>query len=102
MLNDYPYLKRFPRLIQAMQWVGCLSEGEATACIRDYLAGLAYSGEAVNHFGGTQPLIRRAAGQRARWIVADRRRDEARRLFVAYEIDRAVNGALASWYDRKD
>ena len=45
------------RLIRAMKWVAILSESEAAACIRDHRDGLAYSGEAVNHFGGTRAVI---------------------------------------------
>jgi hypothetical protein len=52
--------KRYPRLLRAMKWVAVLSDGEALACLRDYKAGLAYSGEAVNHFGGTKKVIERA------------------------------------------
>jgi hypothetical protein len=52
--------KRYPRLLRAMKWVAVLSDGEAESCLRDYKAGLAYSGEAVNHFGGTRAVIERA------------------------------------------
>jgi hypothetical protein len=51
-----------PRLIKAMMWVACLSEGEAKSCIRDYRAGYQKFGgcEAVEHFGGPKNVIRRA------------------------------------------
>jgi hypothetical protein len=51
---------RYPRLLRAMRWVAVLSDGEALACLRDYKAGFDYSGEAVNHFGGTKTVIERA------------------------------------------
>jgi hypothetical protein len=51
---------RYPHLLRAMKWVAVLSDGEAESCLRDYKAGLAYSGEAVNHFGGTKAVIERA------------------------------------------
>ena len=62
--------RRYPRLIRSLQWLAILSESEAAACIRDYKAGLSFSGEAVNHFGGTRPLITRAASGHVRWTVA--------------------------------
>lgn len=49
-----------PRLLRLVKWVGILSDGEAEACVRDYREGRVYSGEAVNHFGGTRRLIERA------------------------------------------
>lgn len=88
--------RRYPRLLHAMQWVAILSDGEAIACIRDYLSGLPYSGEAVNHFGGTKAVIDRASRQRVRWLIADRRREETRRLVIAYEREHAVNQRLAN------
>lgn len=92
--------RRYPRLLAAMQWVACLSDGEAIACIRDFKAGLAYSGEAVNHFGGTDVVIHCAIRERVRWLMADRRREEARRLFLAYEQEHALNQALADRWQR--
>lgn len=53
-----------PHFIRLVQYVACLSLGEATACIRDYREGRLYSGEAVNHFGGTQAVINRAVALR--------------------------------------
>ena len=52
--------QRYPRLLAAMQWVAILSPGEAACCIRDYKAGRDWSGEAVNHFGGTRAVLQRA------------------------------------------
>lgn len=57
-------IARYPRLIRAMQFVACLTKGEAGCAIRDYRAGSLYSGEAVNHFGGTSVVIARAIVQR--------------------------------------
>lgn len=58
-LNTH-YGDRFPRLIRAMQFAAVLSRGEAISCIRDYLRGDKWSGEAVNHYGGTLAVIRAA------------------------------------------
>lgn len=52
--------QRYPRLIRLMKFVACLSTWEATACIRDYVDGYAYSSEAVDHYGGTDVVIRNA------------------------------------------
>lgn len=52
-----PIEARYPRIIRLMQFAACLSRGEASACIRDFKAGRAYSGEAVNHYGGTRAVI---------------------------------------------
>ena len=68
--------RRFPRLIEAMRWTAILSSSEAAYCIWDFKAGSAHSGEAVNHFGGTDVVIHRAIKQRTRWLIADRRRQE--------------------------
>jgi len=95
-MTYYEIARRYPRLLHAMQWVACLSDGEAIACIRDFKAGYAYSGEAVNHFGGTDVVIHRAIKQRTRWLIADRRREETRRLVIAYEREHAVNQRLAN------
>jgi hypothetical protein len=54
------------RLIRHMMWVACLSRGEAEACLRDAKAGREWSGEAVNHFGGTGAVIRAAVRTRKR------------------------------------
>jgi hypothetical protein len=64
---------RYPRLIQALMWVACLSHGEAVACIRDHRQNFAYSSEAVNHFGGTKRCLMAAARQRVRHLMLDRR-----------------------------
>lgn len=71
---------RYPRLIHALQFVACLSDGEAISCIRDYQRGDAYSGEAVNHYGGTKKVISDAARARVRSGVADQRRHTNDRL----------------------
>jgi hypothetical protein len=55
---------RTPKLLRAMRWVAILSHGEAEAALRDFRAGLSYSGEAVNHYGGTRAVIERAIAQR--------------------------------------
>jgi hypothetical protein len=56
--------QHLPRLQKLVSWVAILSSGEADACIRDYRAGYPYSGEAVNHFGGTHAVIERAVKMR--------------------------------------
>jgi hypothetical protein len=43
--------------LEAIQFLACLSEGEAKACWRDYVTGLEWSSEAVNHFGGTKAVM---------------------------------------------
>jgi hypothetical protein len=50
--------RRYPHLIKAMQNVAILCKSEAIYCIRDLKAGSDYSGEAVNHFGGTREVLR--------------------------------------------
>lgn len=63
-------LQRYPRLVKTMQWVAILSSGEAACAIRDYrdgFKGREYGGEAVNHFGGPEAVIR--AGIRSRHTV---------------------------------
>lgn len=52
-----PIRFRYPRIIRLMQFAACLSVGEAESCIRDFKAGDPYSGEAVNHFGGTRAVM---------------------------------------------
>lgn len=61
------------RLLRNVQWVACLSEGEALACIRDYRAArdtqnsdlLRWGGgEAVTHYGGPAAVIARAVVMR--------------------------------------
>jgi hypothetical protein len=65
---------RFPRLIRACMWVACLSETEAASAIWCHLHGLSYAGEAVNHFGGVEKLLRRAWETRHASRAAARRR----------------------------
>lgn len=74
--------KTYPRLVKAMQWAACLSEGEANACIRDHKAGFPFSGEAVNHYGGTRAVLERAASARVRHIVLDQQAELDRYLAV--------------------
>lgn len=57
-------LRKCPRLARMCKWVAILSDGEADACIRDYKAGIQYSSEAVNHFGGTRAVVERAIAVR--------------------------------------
>jgi hypothetical protein len=61
--------RKYPRLIRAMQFVACLSRGEALACLRDYRAGFDYSSEAVNHFGGCRAVLERASREHIRNVV---------------------------------
>lgn len=64
---------RYPRLIRAACYVAILCQTEAIACIRDYAAGQPTSGEAVNHYGGTEKIIIRAASGSVRRALADHR-----------------------------
>ena len=62
--------QRFPRLIDCVQFVGILSRSEAECCIRDYLNARngkhdMASGEAVQHYGGPDKLIKDACKQ---WV----------------------------------
>jgi|HubBroStandDraft_6_1064221.scaffolds.fasta_scaffold629844_1 hypothetical protein len=50
-------LVHYPRLVRAMQWVAGLNGAEAAACIRDLKAGHRWSGEAVDHYGGTHKVV---------------------------------------------
>jgi hypothetical protein len=50
-------LARYPRLARLVAWTGILSSGEAGCAIRDFRDGYNFSGEAVNHFGGTRAII---------------------------------------------
>lgn len=52
--------KRYPRLIRCACWVACLNTSEAVGAIYALKAGSVYAGEAVNHFGGADKVIRRA------------------------------------------
>lgn len=56
--------RRYRRLIAAIQRSGVYSIGEASACIRDAKRGLNWSGEAINHSGGTRAVIRHALAVR--------------------------------------
>lgn len=60
---------RYPRLLRCLQWVALLSPGEAVNCIRDHQDGLAFSGEAVNHFGGPRAVLCAAVRDRVRHTV---------------------------------
>jgi hypothetical protein len=51
------YQNRYPRVLRLMAFAACLSPTEAAACIRDFKAGSAFSGEAVNHYGGTRAVM---------------------------------------------
>lgn len=51
---------RYPRLHAAIMRCGVFSATEASACLRDLASGHRYSGEAVNHFGGTREVVRYA------------------------------------------
>lgn len=53
-------LRRWPRLAQACQWVAILSRSEAACALRDHANGAAGSCEAVDHYGGTEAVIRDA------------------------------------------
>jgi hypothetical protein len=59
--------QRYPRLIRLMQFAACLSLGEASACIRDYVNGYEYSSEAVNAYGGASQVIERAVQLRTNY-----------------------------------
>jgi hypothetical protein len=53
--------RRYPRLIRAMKWAGCLNSSEAECaidCWRNYR--LEWSTEAVNHYGGNIRIIQNA------------------------------------------
>ena len=62
-----PYRFRYPRLFRMAQFVAILSQGETEALFRDYHDGLPFSGEAVNHFGGTHAVIRSAVQKRTNY-----------------------------------
>lgn len=55
---------RFPHLLKQMQWVAVLSEGEAERALAAYIRGEYWSGEAVDHFGGTRAVIAAAFKRR--------------------------------------
>ena len=53
------------RLIRALQWQGCLSQGEAECLIRDWRNGIRdYGTEAVVHYGGPDRLLHDAIRNR--------------------------------------
>lgn len=57
---------RYRRLISALRWAACLTESEAVNAIYHKQLGHEWAGEAVNHFGGVQAVLRAAAGQHVR------------------------------------
>jgi hypothetical protein len=57
------------RLLSAVRWAAVLSHGEAEACVRDYRCGRHYSGEAVNHYGGTSSVLTTATHTAIRKLV---------------------------------
>jgi hypothetical protein len=73
-------VERWPRVLEAVKWAACLSDGEGIACIRDYVAGRRTSGEAVDHFGGTAKVLERAASANTRHAVYEMHRDFERRM----------------------
>ena len=62
-------MSRYMRLERLMMFAACLSRGESHACIRDFKAGRAYSGEAVNHYGGTRAVMDAALRLRTNYAV---------------------------------
>ena len=50
-------LLHYPRLVRAMREIATLKSVEAAACIRDFKAGRRWSGQVVNHYGGTRKLM---------------------------------------------
>lgn len=58
-------LVHYPRLIQAIQKLALVNDFEAAACIRDFKAGLKWSGPRVNHYGGARKVVADAWCQRA-------------------------------------
>lgn len=66
-----PSTIRNARLIRLMQWSALLSTYEAIACLRDYRLGIEYSSEAVNHYGGTTAVVKRALQLRTNYQVRD-------------------------------
>jgi hypothetical protein len=49
-------LMHYPRLVRAMRGIAMLTGMEAATCIRDFKAGRRWSGQAVNHYGGTHKV----------------------------------------------
>lgn len=66
--------RRFPRLIRALRWTGCLTTQEAVGAIRAHMRGDRWSGEAVNHYGGVPVLLARATRAEVRSLVRRYRR----------------------------
>lgn len=58
-------LAHYPRLIRTIQKLAFLDAGEAAACIRDFKAGLRWSGQRVNHYGGARKVVADAWSRRA-------------------------------------
>jgi hypothetical protein len=77
-----------PHVQRLVKWVGILSDGEADACIRDYRAGLPFSGEAVNHFGGTKAVVNRAVAMRC--VLRDMWERERQELLAETTWDRSM------------
>jgi hypothetical protein len=50
-------LVHYPRLVRAIERIAILNGIEAAACIRDLKAGHRWSGQAVNHYGGTHKVV---------------------------------------------
>lgn len=62
-------VRKYPRLLRAMQWVAILNQGEAVSAIEGYLMNREFetsvSGpEAVAHFGGPYSVIQAAIRHR--------------------------------------
>lgn len=78
---DYQTIaRRYPHLLRAMKWAGCLSSFETVSAIYAWQCGHHTAGEGVSHAGGTAVLIRDAV----RWRHHVRRinRRAAARLFL--------------------
>ena len=56
-------------LKNCLEWACNLSTTEAWACIEAYKRGDAYSGEAVNHFGGVNKCMDAALERRQQLIM---------------------------------
>lgn len=63
-MTNCPHTARNPRLARMIRAAAILSATEAEACLRDHRRGDGYSGEAVNHFGGTHAVIGHAVARR--------------------------------------
>jgi hypothetical protein len=51
-------IRRYPHVIRAMKCAALLCTSEAVYCIRDLKLNDDYSGEAVNHYGGTHEVLK--------------------------------------------